>query len=235
MNPVAAIALAMARPWKPSAFPDRVRMPSSAPTVLPNRCGPAPGVRVAASSRSALSNATEPVCSTPRTVWTSSRLFTSSSTSPTCRKGLPRTDSSARNSSLVATPGSCCSVRTGSSKVTLRSIASSSRVIAICAGTAASGSPADGPTTVTLSVARRSGRRRTASASGHGGATRAGVYPSRVTSRLDVQAATVAAPAQSVMTGAAGSHRTTASGSGAPVTASVTSTRTIAAGGGVAC
>ena len=167
--PVAAMALAIARPCKPSCRPARVRMASSAPTVLPNRCGPAPGVSVAASSRSAFSSATDPVCSTPRTVCTSRRLLTSSSTRPTWRKGLPRTDSSARSSSLVPTPGSCCSVRSGSSNVTLRSIASSSRVMAICAGTAASGCPAAGPTTVTLSEARRSGARRTSTGSAKGG------------------------------------------------------------------
>ena len=205
MSLVAAIALAMARPWKPSCRPARVRMPDGADGVAePLRAGARrerrgiEQVGVQQSNRSGLLHAAHRVHEQAALHFVEHQADLAEGTAADGELG-PQFVARGDARQLLQRP-------TGSSKVTLRSIASSSRVMAI-ARDRRPPVPATGPTTVTLSDASRSpragrapDRRRAARAaprSAFAGHLEARAQPGRV-----------AAPDESVITGRASPHCT---------------------------
>jgi hypothetical protein len=75
-----------------------------------------------------------------------------SMTTPRCRNAAPRTENSAEKSSPVATPGSACTARIGSSVVTPRSSWSAADPAYICDGTPTAGGGDVSAVTVTVSL-----------------------------------------------------------------------------------
>ena len=113
--------LTIARRWKPSRDPSRVRNSSCGPSRSPVRCGYEPSISVARDRTSPLMRAIDPESSRPSTVWRSTAdAGIPSSRTAVLRGPAPRAENSAEKSSVAVTPGIAWMARSGSSATRLR-------------------------------------------------------------------------------------------------------------------